>query len=235
MVLSMTKNDIPKEIKTTELGRNILKYAENVLSLHCTEDEGENTAPCIKDMWEVVYNGYYDQHSGSQRAYCAVFVSYCIQQALKEYGYSIDDLKTQAVFSSGTLNLLAQAKQNGIPINSNAKPGAIFQKDGSSGKNRHVGIVWYLHDDGKYFQTIEGNADGTLIESADEYIVEGVVTKKRSLASINHFIHIEEFLGDNVVTHRPIFHTALASINPIMLVAGISMVLGGMFYFKKQK
>jgi len=231
----MTINNIPRDIITTEIGSKILAQAEKVLSQHCTEDAGENTAPCIKEMWEVVYHGYYDNHTGIQRAYCAVFVSYCIQQVLKDYGYSISDLKNNAVFSSGTLNMLSQANKNGVTITNTAKPGAIFQKDGISGKNRHVGIVWYVHEDGKHIQTIEGNAEGTLIESTDEYIVEGVVTKKRSLASINHFIHIEDLLDDTLVIHKPLFHQSFASVNPIMLVAGLGMVLGGLYYFKSQK
>lgn len=111
-------------------------------------------------------------------AWCAIFVSYCYNQA--GAGAILNGIQTDKGFHSCNAAVNVYHKRNQIRPTIDAKPGDIvFMNFTGSGSHDHVGIVIRNNTEKKQLFTVEGNTinpDGT----GDQVNGDGVYYKTRS-------------------------------------------------------
>lgn len=135
---------------TTLFNRQVVSEAQRWLSMNCIE-ESANSGKCIKALRKE-----FGSRESATEAWCALFVSVVLSNAIKSAGVRFRFIKTQSAY--GLFNELLSAGAVELRTIDNSTIGSVFVR--SRGANGgHIGIVCGI--DSEYIYTIEGNTRGT--------------------------------------------------------------------------
>lgn len=207
---------------TTPLGIEIVRIAERWANLKCVEIKA-NAGPCIDDVQQMFSGRVIAE------AYCAKFVWIVIQEACEKM--YIKNRLPKTASAKGMLdgsiknNMVVQGK-NGIA------PGTVFaRKSGASGGSGwHVGIV-HSWDNDKFY-TVEGNNDDKI--SYFHYEWEDIPKKDFWFIQTHRMSENFQYV-QKTVTETVAAATKAVQNNPLPLIVGGAVIIGGIYYLSKRK
>ncbi len=191
--------------RTTALGSAIIKGAESVLNTIYIAPKGRN---CYgKELEEIVkefdasFGTSYFRGAGKKQVdYCGIVVSVALNRAFQAF----KGINTP--YYSASARYFLTALKGKVEINKTPAPGCLFLTRRGGGSGYHVGIVWKV--DGNAVETIEGNTwcgscfaiskTGCKVKSGTEEY--GILTRKRPISRIAHFVHIQNLYGEDLAT-----------------------------------
>jgi hypothetical protein len=191
---------------TTKFGNEIIKAAEDVLSLgyraYNKNLYGEVLENVVKEFDVLSPRKYYAGQGKKQPDYCAITQSIILDRAFRNFDGSVNTFRTA---SAG--EFLSKGKQRGLRVDKNPAVGCLFVQPRNGGSGYHIGLVYKLL--GNKFRTIEGNTyssssyilqkDGCAIKlGPNEY---GILTRLRNVKPEMQFIHTEEMFSKETSTY----------------------------------
>ena len=193
-------------MRTTKLGNEIIKAAEDVLSLgyraYNKNLYGEKLEQIVKEFDVLSTKKYFRGKGKEQVDYCGITQSVILDRAFRNYDGSENKIR-----NASALEFKNIARKNNIRIDNKASVGSLFLYPRNGGSGFHIGLVYKIIDGG--FQTIEGNT-----YSSNSYIIDkegcatklgsneyGILTRSRQNNSNIEFIHIEELFGKELFSY----------------------------------
>jgi hypothetical protein len=220
-------------MKTTKLGLEIVKSAEQWLAERVIEDYADNRDKHgkIAGLWTEYLTGNYKPNPNKKKndAYCAITATVIVDRAVRNYALANNIFGAKnPVRHAAAANLIkiaeaANVRTAGVDSKNKATldpiPGCMFVVKSSSASGRHAGIVWQVFDDGT-FLSIEGNNwagnkkqaqikpedDCTFYSyngGTSEVGNAGIHSFRRKVSEIKGLIHTEELMGVDVVDYTP--------------------------------